>query len=59
MCLVFQQEKLQGHSSGMIRWLSEWVDGTQAAVKDVAAAGMRHVWYSCSFESLAWSELVD
>uniref|UniRef100_A0A8B9IV48 Family with sequence similarity 117 member A n=1 Tax=Amazona collaria TaxID=241587 RepID=A0A8B9IV48_9PSIT len=38
MCLFFQQEKLQGHSSGMIRWLPEWVEGTQAAVEDVAAA---------------------
>ncbi|XP_061333593.1 protein FAM117A isoform X6 [Pezoporus flaviventris] len=33
-----KQEKLQGHSSGLIRWLSEWVEGAQAAVEDVAAA---------------------
>ncbi|XP_062490747.1 protein FAM117A isoform X8 [Pezoporus occidentalis] len=35
---VCVQEKLQGHSSGLIRWLSEWVEGAQAAVEDVAAA---------------------
>ena len=39
---VFQQEKLQTHGRGMIRWLLWWAEGTQATAGDVAAAGTTH-----------------